>query len=577
MMRKRVIGLLLILPLLMSVISGCGKSGGKTVATVGSDKITSTDLNEYFDRMRMTFPTAQDEYNKRRELLDTMVVTQLLVQAAYEKGIDKLDELARVIIGNKDKFLLDALYEKHVASKVEPTEAELKDFYNHMQYKIRVSHILVKDKDTAQMIFDSLKQGGNFEQLAYQFSIDPNAKRNKGDLGIVGWGETVEDFQRAAFEMQPGEISPPIKSPFGYHIIKLIDKMPNDSRGDYETIKPQIRNQLRNMKSMQLTEAYLDSMQTKYPVTIDTTTCNYLMHKRQEMYPPQLLATLPRNDFDMEQLDRNEKELVLATWDGGQMTVSEYLTQLKDVPMAVRPDLDDAHSLNTVVFQMNLQYILANEAVREGLENDADYLHKMKMFKELNMADIMKNDSIPAPQAPDEGTVRQYYDEHPDEFTSPARVHVFEILLSDERQAKQLRKSIKSLKEFKEKAMDLSERSGKRALAGDLGYFDRRLYPEIFDLAIKTPVGEIGGPVVTGTKYSIFYVVDKIQPELKDFLGVKRGILDNLQKEQKDHAIQQWIDERLKATTVNIDENAVWSTIDMSKYPKQTDSSAVNN
>ncbi|HKK22015.1 MAG TPA: peptidylprolyl isomerase [candidate division Zixibacteria bacterium] len=577
MIRKSVIGLLLIMPLVMISLNGCGKSGGRTVATVGNDKITADDLNDYFGRLRMTFPTAQDEYNKRREILDTMVVTKLLVQAAYEKGIDKLDELARIMIGNKDKFLLAALYQKHIAKNVEPTDAEVKDFYNHLQYKIRVSHILVKDKDTAQMIFDSLKHGGNFEQLAYQYSIDPDAKRNRGDLGLVGWGETVDAFQQAAFAMKPGEISPPVKSPFGYHIIKLVDKLPNQARGDFDSVKVQIKSQVRNRKSLKITEAYLDSIQQKYPVTVDTTTCNYLMHKRSQLYPPQLLATLPRNDFDMDQLDRNEKELVLATWNGGQMTVSQYLTQLKDVPANVRPDLDDADSLKTVVFQMKLQDILAQEAIREGLENDPDYLHKMKMFKELNMADIMKNDSIPVPPGPDEGTVRQYYDDHPDEFTTQAKVHAYEILMSDEHKAKQLRKSITSLKEFKDKALDLDERAGKRALAGDLGYFDRRLYPEIFDLAVKTPVGSIGGPVVTGTKYSIFYVVDKIQPELKDFLGVKRSIVEKLQKEQKDKAIQQWIDAKLKSTKVDVNDEAVWSTIDMSKYPKQADTTMANN
>ncbi len=577
MIRKSVISLLLILPLIMAGLNGCGKSGGRTVATVGNDKITADELNDYFGRLRMTFPTAQDEYNKRREILDTMIVTKLFVQAAYEKGIDKLDELARIIIGNKDKFLLGALYQKHIADKVDPTDAEVKDFYNHLQYKIRVSHILVKDKDTAQMIFDSLQHGGNFEQLAYNYSIDPDAKRNKGDLGLVGWGDLVDEFQEAAFAMQPGEISPPVKSPFGYHIIKLIDKLPNQARGDFDSVKVQIASQLKNRKSLKITEAYLDSVQAKYPVTVDTTTCNYLMHKRSNMYPPQILATLPRNDFDMQQLDRNEKELVLATWNGGQMTVSQYLTQLKDVPMNVRPDLDDPDSIKSVVFQMKLQDILAQEAVREGLENDPEYLSKMKLFKELNMADIMKNDSIPVPPAPDEGTVRQYYDDHPEEFTNPEKVHAYEILMSDEHKAKQLRKSIRSLKEFKDKAMDLDERSGKRALAGDLGYFDRRLYPEIFDLAVKTPVGEIGGPVVTGNKYSIFYVVDKVQPELKDFLGVKRSIIDELQKQQKDQAIQQWVDARMKSTNINVDDAAVWSTIDMSKYPKQSDTTSANN
>jgi len=129
-----------------------------------------------------------------------------------------------------------------------------------------------------------------------------------------------------------------------------------------------------------------------------------------------------------------------------------------------------------------------------------------------------------------------------------------------------LAKEIKSLEAFKTKAGELTERPGRRARQGDLGLIVRAYYPEIFDLAIKTPVGEIGGPVVTSRKYSVFYVADKTSPELKDFLGVKRTILDKLNREQRNRAIEAWIDERLKQSTVEVVDDALWSTVDLDKY-----------
>jgi len=554
--------------LIIGGLSSCSKSGNKVIARVGDHKITADEFNDNFSRVGMTFPTAQDEYNKRREILDTMIVTRLLIQAAYEKHIDKSPELARVILQNKDKFLLDALYQKRIASKAKATEAELKDFYNHLKYKVRASHILVKNPDTAQMIFKKLKNGGNFEQLAYKYSMDPQAQRNKGDLGYFLWGAMVDKFQDVVFNMKPGEISPPFKTRYGYHIVKLVDKLPNEQRRDFDSMKKSIEAQIIKRKSFKLTEDFLNQIKVKYPITIDTSTCQYLLHKREQLYPPQLLKTLPKNDFDVKQLDRDEKELVLASWNGGQMTLNEYLTQVKNVPLKQRPNFDNYDSLATIVFELKKMDLLSLEAVREGLDNDKDYLKKMKLFKELNMADMMRNDSIPLPSPPTDDEVRKYYDDHNDEFTNPAKVHVYEILLSDELKAQRLAKKIKSLKEFKEKAKELTERPGKRSKSGDLDYIERKWYPEIFDLAVKTPIGAIGGPVVTGQKYSIFYVVDKIEPQLKDFLGVKRTIINKLKKKQKDEAFQKWVDERMKSTPIKIDEKALWATIDMTNYPQ---------
>ena len=566
MVRKGLTILLSVMALTAIMISGCGKSGGDTLATVGSDKITAENLNEIFSRIRLSFPTAQDEFNKRREMVDSLIVTRLLIQGAYEKGIDRVEELSRIIMGSRDKFLLDALYQKHIADKSEPQEAEIRDFYNHLEYKLRASHILVEDADTAQMIFDKVKAGEDFEQFAFDYSIDPQAKRNKGDLGFFVWGAMVDGFQEAVFAMEPGEISPPVQSRFGYHIIKLVDKMPNDQRVDFAQMKEPIREQVANRKRMALIEEYFEGVKARYPVTVDTATCDYLLKKREMMYPPQVLPSLPRNDFDDEQLDRNERELVIAHWDGGQLTVYEYLTLVRSLSANIRPDFDNYDSLAVIIFELKKPDILSLDALRDGLDQDQVFMDKMKMFKELNMADMMKNDSIPLPPSPDEGMIRQYYDEHLDEFTDPAKVHVYEILLSDEMKARKLAKEIKSLKAFKKKATELTERPGNRSKGGDLGFIRRDWYPEIYDLAIKTSVGAIGGPVVTSRKYSIFYVIDKIESQVKDFLGVKKPIIETLRHQQKNDAIQTWIDERLKSTSIDIDEEAIWATIKMDRY-----------
>lgn len=553
---------------------GCGSLDDTTLAVVNDYKITVQEFNDFFPAAQMTFVSAQDEFDRKRAVLDSLIITRLLVQAARERGMEESEELARVVLANKEKFLLDVLYQKEIASQSQVSETEARDFYDHLNTRLRVSQIIVGDPDTAQSLFKRLSAGESFEKLAYDYSIIPSAKKDKGDMGYVTWGVLIDEAQQVAFKMQPGELSQPIESFLGWHIIKVLDRQPHSPGQSYEQMKDQIKQQIFQQKAYRKTREFFLALQAKYPIHIDTTTCDYLMHKRDATYPPQLLATLPRNDFDLEILDRNEKELVLATWSGGQMTVAEYLSQAAQTPIQLRPDLDDYDSLAVMVFVLNRNNIMIHEAYQRGLESDPEYQRKLKLFKELTMADMFKEDSIPKPPEPDESQLRQYYDQHPDEFTTPAKVRVYEILLRDEMKANQLRQQIRNKEEFKDLAMELTERPGRRSISGDLDYITRDDYPDIFDAAWATPINQIGGPVLDRGKYSLFWVEDKIEPQLRDYLGVKREIYLRLVDSGKKDAFDTWLKERKAQASIRVNEDAIWKTIDSKRYAQMSDTTS---
>ena len=554
--------IMFILPLLV----GCGSADSPTLAVVGDQNITLEDFNLVYGNLRTQYATAEEEFEGKKGLLDSMVITRLLINSAYEKNIDKLEELARIVLANRNQFLLDALYQDLVIKRAVPSDAEIKDFYNKLEYQIRASHILLKDADTARAIFERVKTGENFEKLAYDYSIDPSAKKNRGDLGYFLWGAMVEEFQTTAFAMEPGEVSQPVKSRFGYHIIKLVDKVPNDLRREFDEVKNSLEIQLTSLNRREILFKFLDSIQVAYKVTIDTATCDYLLYKRRELYPPNILSTLPKNDFALEQLDRNEKELVLASWEGGQITLLEYLSLIQRYPRISRPNFDAYDSLKAFVFRLKTNEILSLEATKLGLDEEKYFKNKIAKFKELNMADIMRTDSIPRPGPPTEEDARNYYLENPEEFTQPMKIHVYEIYLNDELKAQQLRNSIKSLRDFKEQAGELTERPGKRSVGGDLQYIEEKWYPEIFALAKKTPAGNIAGPVPTRGKYSVIWVADKLPEQIKDFLTVKRGILNKLTRNGLENAFAKWVALEKSKTKIELMPDELWTTIDKSQY-----------
>ncbi|MGG0238235.1 peptidylprolyl isomerase PrsA [Bacillus rhizoplanae] len=121
------------------------------------------------------------------------------------------------------------------AVKQTVTEKDIKARYKP---DIRASQILVNDEETANDIKRQLNSGASFEELAKKYSEDTVSKNNGGDLGYFGPGKMVPEFEEAAYKLNVGEISEPVKSPKGYHIIKLTDKK---ELKPYDEVKDSIR------------------------------------------------------------------------------------------------------------------------------------------------------------------------------------------------------------------------------------------------------------------------------------------------------------------------------------------------
>lgn len=119
----------------------------------------------------------------------------------------------------KEKLKPQIAFEKAIKASI--TEKEVKDYYKP---KLKASHILVKDEKTATDIKNKLNNGEDFATLAKQYSEDPGSKEKGGELPEFGPGEMDPEFEKAAYKLEVGQISNPIHSSFGYHIIKLTEK-----------------------------------------------------------------------------------------------------------------------------------------------------------------------------------------------------------------------------------------------------------------------------------------------------------------------------------------------------------------
>ena len=145
----------------------------------------------------------------------------------------------------KRALKLNMLQEKAAIADIKVTEKELKEAYDNAKPEIQARHILVADEKTAKEVTAKLDKGEDFAKLAKEYSTDTGSAQKGGDLGWFGAGKMVAEFEDAAYKLKKNEISEPIKSQFGYHIIQLLDKKDKEP---YEKMKADLEYDLKVSK-----------------------------------------------------------------------------------------------------------------------------------------------------------------------------------------------------------------------------------------------------------------------------------------------------------------------------------------
>lgn len=221
----------------------------KVLAEVNGKKLTEKDVLEFINMINGGYRFNNEQGIK--QIANEMINQELLYIDAKEKELDKDEEFNKILEDQKKNLLKNYAMEK-LFEGIEVSEQEAKDYYdnNTSLFKspmmFHAKHILVDDEEKAKEIKKEIDEGKTFEDLAKEYSKDGSAQ-NGGDLGEFPEGSMVKEFEDKLKEMEEGEISDPVKTQFGYHLIKL-DHKHDRSIYKFDDIKKDLLNQLVMMK-----------------------------------------------------------------------------------------------------------------------------------------------------------------------------------------------------------------------------------------------------------------------------------------------------------------------------------------
>lgn len=218
----------------------------------------------------------ESEAKKQKiDIADEDIENELkLLEEAYggEEALKAAMETSGISLADVKKDLsLNLTIEKLLESRISVTEEEMTTYFNENKEsfataeQVKASHILVEDEATAKKVKDMLASGEDFSALAKEYSTDTTTKEQGGDLGFFTKGEMVAEFEEAAFSLKPNEISEPVKTEYGYHIIKLAEKQ-EAKEANYEESKSEIKEQLISEKMQTEYATWLEEKKGEYKI-----------------------------------------------------------------------------------------------------------------------------------------------------------------------------------------------------------------------------------------------------------------------------------------------------------------------
>jgi parvulin-like peptidyl-prolyl isomerase len=300
-----------IISFVLLLVSGCSNRNntgaeGQAVIQVDDHVLTLAEFNEFFEPLKTSYAkgTTDSGLDLRQarlrfllELLEEMIVLRRAEELDLHVSSEELEETVDRIQRDYDddgfkamfmkqavsleiwkerlkrQLLIEKVTHRELLSKISVTPEEIRDYYEQHRKawahgkQIRVHHILLPDKDKATLVLEKLKKGEDFSTLARVHSIAPESEQG-GDMGYVARGQLPKCFEDPLFRLEKDTLSPVIKTPYGYHIFKVIEKK-DAGEPKIEDWIEKIKARLQQEKLEAAYGPWLAKLRSRYSITVN--------------------------------------------------------------------------------------------------------------------------------------------------------------------------------------------------------------------------------------------------------------------------------------------------------------------
>jgi peptidyl-prolyl cis-trans isomerase C len=262
-------------------LGACGKesnqggTGGTVVLKVNDRAFTTADMEkemaQEMRRMPRELLPLLASKEGQRQFLDRLQRRELLLQEAEKRKLGDKPEIADQVAAMRRDLVMRALVQEEIGGKIAVDEKDAEAYYKAHPDEfsgdtLKLKHILAASEGEAKEVLERLAKNEPFEKVARAMSQDPGSAARGGELDYMGREQMVPEIANAAFSLKPGEVSGIVKSPFGFHVLKLVDRK-KGTPATFEQVKGQLHRRLLEDRQAQRFQAWVKELEAAAKIT----------------------------------------------------------------------------------------------------------------------------------------------------------------------------------------------------------------------------------------------------------------------------------------------------------------------
>jgi len=407
---------------LTSCNSASIKQDNRIVASYKGNQISFSKFEQDMlkDKFRDNLAqAAKSSVKEREDFLRNQMIEKIIDDKAAELKLDTLKISRDQIAEGVSKMAKDRLYEEVVVKKIVKDD-ELKAEFENSKKSVRAQHILIKAgkpeesakaKTTADSLYNLLTGGADFNALAAKFSDDKGNSEKGGDLGFFNRGQMVKPFEETAYALKVGEISKPVETQFGWHIIKLNEIKQNESIKSFEDSKQEIRMNLfraRRDQASKVTEDYIAYLRNHFNTKVDSANVVSFIAKYEKV---SLLPDSLTNDSTVG-FNEHDRNLLLVEYKDQKYTANTIIRESAAYPPTQgRPTYKTINDVAKFFDRYIINDLLERIIDELGYKNNQDIISKAKLsLKPLYRQELEKRFALESVVDPTSEEMTTYYE-----------------------------------------------------------------------------------------------------------------------------------------------------------------------
>lgn len=498
------------------LIAGCSgkKASNEVLAEINGKPVRAQEYIERYKDFKKKSPV-EPNGNVRRGLLQAIVDDKILVLEARKQGLDA-DSLARFEkLRIRMQEILNRYNKQVVVGELNPSEDELKRMYYDYNTRINARHLFARTREQADSLFEALQNGESFEVLAKGVFKDPRLRDNGGALGFFSVNEMDPAFEVAAYGLETGEISHPVKTKNGYSIIRVDERKrkPFLTEYDYSTNKEEVEKYLKLRTAKLKVRSFVENKRKSLQITFNE---RLLDEVRQLFSAGQIFEPLPEKGTTLP-------TGTLVTFKGGQWDAATLLQKAAFTSEQQRSWVHDRQSLKDYIAGLVVRQQILKDAADRDLDKGPDFTRTVNRKFENFLMERMSAVLATGMTVSDD-SLFAWYKNHEAQYAAPAMVNLRQIIVHDEQLAAEVEKRLKAGADFSDLARRYSDDRNSAARGGETGFLQHRDMGPWAKLAFALKKDEWAGPLKIKEGQLFIQLIEKTAARPRRFEEVKNEV-----------------------------------------------------